>query len=338
MAEMRYKWRLLQAGRLMLDGGSMFGVVPRVVWTRQTQPDEQNRIELAHNCLLLESETVDPSLGRVRRVLIESGSGDKLDAKMAKIFGLDGRTVEQAVLEAGVSVDEIDHTIVTHLHFDHAGGLTRKARAGEPPHWVADDAHPPSGDCAAVVRTFPNAELIVQRREWEDALANNAVMTKTYYQDHLLPFAEAGSLANGSHDAGPMVRLVDSPEPYSPGRAPGKADWPDGRVDERTTEVVPGVGVFRVPGHTWGQQAVRFTDTQGRRIVFVPDVLPSRWHLGAAYSLAYDVEPYTSMLSKRWLLEEAVAGGWTLVLDHEPSRPVCRVERNSKGWYELVDA
>lgn len=325
MSAPRYRWTLLNAGRLLLDGGSMFGVVPRVVWTRQVTPDDQNRIELTHNCLLLESESADPGLGRPRRVLIEAGTGDKLDAKMSAIFGLDGRTAETAVVEQRVDPGEIDHVIVSHLHFDHAGGLTRRVRAGERPDWVATDEQPASGDGPEVVRTFRNAEVIVQRREWEDALANTAVMTRTYYPDHLLPLAE-------------HVRLVESPEPYPVGPIPRRDDGPRGSVEERTTQVLPGIGVFRVPGHTWGQQAVRFTDPEGRTVVFVPDVLPSRWHVGAAYSLAYDVEPYTSMLSKGWLLDEAERGGWSLVLDHEPVHAVCRVERGSKGWFSLLDA
>lgn len=329
----RYTWKLLDAGRLMLDGGSMFGVVPRVVWTRQTQPDEKNRIEVRHNCLLLESETPDAKLGRVRRVLIETGTGDKLDEKMSNIFGLDGRTSEAAVIEAGIDPAEIDHVIVTHLHFDHAGGLTRRARSGETPHWVAQGRQA-SGDCPDVMRTFANAEVIVQQREWDDAIANTAVMTRTYYQDHLLPYAEG---------AGGVLRLVESPPAFDPrGGVPMRDASPESSVADRTTQVLDGISVFGVPGHTWGQQAVSFVDVEGQRVVFVPDVMPSRWHVGAAYSLAYDVEPYTSMMTKRWFLEAAARGedgqGWLLVLDHEPTRPVCRAESNGKGWFELVDA
>lgn len=324
MGEVRYHWRLLRAGRLLLDGGSMFGLIPRVVWTREVTPDDNNRIELAHNCLLLETERRDPALGRPRRVLIEAGTGDKLDAKMAAIFGLDGRTAESAVAEAGIAPAEIDHAIVTHLHFDHAGGLTRRARAGERPDWVASAEHPASGDCPDVKRTFPNAEVIVQRTEWDAALANDSVMTRTYYRDHLLPLAE-------------HVRVVASPPPFAPGRVPHRDEPPAGAVRDRTIEVLPGIGVFLAPGHTWGQQAVMFTGVGGERVVFTPDVLPSRWHAGAAYSLAYDVEPYTSMLTKRWLLDEAARGGWTLVLDHEPREPRCRVDPDGRGWFRLVD-
>ena len=332
----RYSWQLLRAGPLKLDGGSMFGVVPRVVWTRTVTPDDKNRIELTHNCLLLTSESPDPRLGRPRRILIEAGTGDKLDEKMTKVFGLDpSRAAHHLVAGAGLDPGEIDQVIVSHLHFDHAGGLTRRCEPGETPDWSADADGAPgdaSGDSPDVRLAFPRAEVVVQEREWRDALANDAVMTKTYYRDHLLP------LGLPLPDGSPRVRTLAAPAPFAQGEHPPRSALPETTADQRTVEAAPGVGAFLVPGHTWGQQAVTFTDTEDRRIVFTPDVLPTAWHTGAAYSLAYDVEPYSSMLSKRWLLTEAERHGWHLLLDHEPADPLRRVAKNAKAWYTLEPA
>jgi hypothetical protein len=77
---------------------------------------------------------------------------------------------------------------------------------------------------------------------------------------------------------------------------------------------------------------------QGRQVVFTPDVMPTAWHLGQAYSLSYDVEPYTSMVSRRWYLDAAARLGWTLVLDHDPNTPVMTVSPNAKGWFDLTPA
>jgi glyoxylase-like metal-dependent hydrolase (beta-lactamase superfamily II) len=99
--------------------------------------------------------------------------------------------------------------------------------------------------------------------------------------------------------------------------------------------VLPGIRTFLVPGHTWGQQAVLFTDEAGRTVVFTPDLLPTVHHVGAAYSLAYDVEPYTTMLTKRWFLAEAERRDWLLVLDHEPDTPCVRVRADGRGWWRL---
>ncbi len=328
-----WNWQLLRAGRLMLDAGGMFGIIPRVVWERTVTTDDRHRVELSHNCLLLESPEPDPELGRPRRVLIEAGTGDKLDEKMSNIFGLDGRTVETAVVEAGVDPAEIDTTIVSHMHFDHAGGLTRRVRAGERPDWVATKPGAASGDSPEVKLTFPNAELVVQRREWVDARANDSVMTRTYFRDHILPFEDDSLALAGDR---PRLRLIDSPRPFPLNRKPSRDESPPTDVAARSTEVAPGVHVFLTPGHTWGQQAVLFRDTQGREIVFTPDVMPTAFHVGAAYSLAYDVEPFTSMVTKRWFLGEAADRGWTLVLDHEPGDPLRRVSRTERGWFELT--
>ena len=327
----RYRCTLLRAGRLLLDGGGMFGVIPKVVWSRFAACDDKNRIEIHHNCLLLESESSDPKLGRPRRVLIEAGTGDKLDAKMSTIFGLDGRTVETALSEHHVDPEEIDHAIVSHLHFDHAGGLTRRVREGESADWTAAEGQA-SGDDPRVKLTLPNAELIVQRREWVDAIANDAVMTKTYYPDHLLPFVDPELELRGHT---PRLRLVDSPAPFAATHKPSRNQHP-GKLSVRTTEVLPGIHVFLVPGHTWGQQAIMFTNTDGQTVCFVPDVLPTHYHAGQTFSLSYDVEPYTSMVTKGWLLAEAAANDWLLMLDHEPGNPWRRVQPKG-AWFELID-
>jgi glyoxylase-like metal-dependent hydrolase (beta-lactamase superfamily II) len=331
---MNYKWTLLRAGQFLLDGGGMFGVIPRVVWSQAIECDDKNRIKLMHNCILLESTEVNPDLGRPNRYLIEAGTGDKLSEKMSTIFGLDGRTVESEVKAQGIDVNEIDATIVSHLHFDHAGGLTRKARDGEEPDWVATKPGAASGESTDIMFTFPNAELIVQRREWTDARNNDAVMTKTYYRDHILPFEDESKPLNNDRA---RLRLIDSKRPFPLNRKPSRGEMPKDELEVRMTEVLPGVHVFLVPGHTWGQQAVMFTDDQDRKIVFTPDVMPTHHHSGQAYSLSYDVEPYTSMITKEWFLKEASERDWVLALDHEPSNPFFRVKADETGWYELVE-
>src|SRR5207253_8561986 len=105
-------------------------------------------------------------------VLIEVGSGDKFDAKMRAIFGLSEYSIVDSLSEAGVDPESFRDVIVSHLHFDHAGGLTRRARDGEIADWSAGEL--------VVKRTFPNARIHVQQREWDDAIANHSVMTRTY--------------------------------------------------------------------------------------------------------------------------------------------------------------
>ncbi len=270
---MSYRWTLLRAGAFRLDGGSMFGVVPKALWARLSPPDEDNRIPLQTNCLLLE--------GGGRRVLVETGYGAKWGDKDRAIFGMQDRSVLDALAELGVRPGDIDAVIVTHLHFDHAGGLTHL------------------GDDGQAVSSFPRAEVIVQRQEWEDALANRSTMTRTYLRSHLDPVAA-------------QLRLVDGEQ-----------------------EVLPGIHVWPMIGHTFGQQAVRFADAAGT-VCFPGDVMPTVSHVGAAYNMAYDILPYTNLQSKAALLARAAAEGWRLVIDHEPGRPVVRVLGTEKpGQWRL---
>lgn len=301
----------------------MFGIIPRVVWQRSVEADDKHRIELAHNCVLLEH------IETGAKHLIEAGTGDKLDEKMAGIFGLDGESVDSALRAAGHNEADIESIILTHLHFDHAGGLTRRAREGEAPDWTATERGDASGDRPGVKLTFPNARIIVQEREWEDAINNDAVMTRTYYRDHLLPLEIP--LASGR----PRLDLHDTPEPFPTGHFPHRGEKPPTDLDQRITQVLPGVSVFRVPGHTWGQQAVLFTGEDGTPHCFAADLIPTHHHAGAAYSLAYDVEPYTSMITKGWFLAEAVKRGWTLILDHEPGDPLYKAAPDGRGWWAL---
>jgi len=312
----RYRWKLLRAGRLLLDGGSMFGVVPKALWGRNVQSDAQGRITLGHNCLLLEA--VDAKSAGFRRAVIEVGSGDplKYDEKFRQIFGLGDEWIMTALRDAGTSCEEIDHVIVTHLHFDHAGGLTRRARTGELADWIS-----PAG--LGIKLTFPKATLWADSREWDDAIANRSVMTRTYLREHLEPIRE-------------RLSFIESPPPFAPGHLPQRDELPTTPVIDRQTEFLPGLLAFNVPGHTWGQQAISFTDDRGQTVVFVPDLIPTAHHVGSAYNMAYDVEPFMSTVSRHWFLKEASAGNWVLVLDHEPGHAVFRARADGKGWYELV--
>jgi glyoxylase-like metal-dependent hydrolase (beta-lactamase superfamily II) len=325
----RYRATLLRAAEFRLDGGSMFGLIPRSVWSRTVTPDDRGRIRVQHNCLLLERLDDPPASWRglaPKLALIEAGTGDKLAEKDRDIFALEPRSILDALAEQRCDPVDIGACVISHLHFDHAGGLTRLCRPGEAPDWTGPGSTFGSsrGDLS-VKRTFPNARVFSQRREWLDALANRSVMTRTYFPDHLQPIRD-------------QLELIDSPPPHAPGLTPDRDQPPLLPQHARETEILPGLFVFRVPGHTWGQQATRFTDERGRDIVFTPDVLPTAWHLGQAYSLGYDVEPYTSMVTRGWLLNEAADRRWTLCLDHEPGHPFKSVTRNAKGWFDLADA
>ena len=263
---------VLRAGNLRLDGGGMFGIIPKSMWSGWTMPDDLNRIDLQTNCLLLRRDDAT--------VLVETGCGDKWNDRERAMYGLESRTAIDALREHELEPEDIDLVVVTHLHFDHAGGLTR-LRGDE------------------VVPTFPRAPIVVQRTEWEDALANRSTMTRTYLRDHLDPVAD-------------LVRCVEGED-----------------------EILDGLRVLPVPGHTRGQQGVLVDGTDGP-LAFLGDLLPTIHHAHPSAATAYDMDPYETRLVKHRFLEQAEAEEWTLVLDHEPGDPVVRVRRDDRDRRSLA--
>lgn len=164
-------WQLdsISGGRFKLDGGAMFGVVPKPLWEKLQPADEQNRIRMATNCLLLRD-------GR-HTILIDTGTGTKHDDRTrAQIAVEPGDCLVDNLAAVGVSVDDVDTVILTHLHFDHAGGATRRNAAG------------------AVVPTFPRARYVVQRGEYELAASGASELRGVYPSEHFEPLMQAGQL------------------------------------------------------------------------------------------------------------------------------------------------
>ncbi len=181
---------LLSGGALKLDGGAMFGIIPKALWARCAPADDQNRIQLACNCLLVEW-----SGPAARRSIVETGHGDKYADKERAIYAIDtAHWLLPSLRDCGVEPESIDDVLVTHLHFDHAGGLT----------------HAPEG---APRPTFPRARVHVQRREFDDARANFGVMTQTYREENFAPLDATGAWVLHDGEARPLpgVRLIPSP-------------------------------------------------------------------------------------------------------------------------------
>jgi methylmalonyl-CoA epimerase len=155
-------------GFIRLDGGSMFGVIPKTMWSQKTQPDERNRIVLAMRPLIVRGS---------RTMIIDAGMGDKENEKFDQIYGVErSRNLDHTLAEAGLAPEDIDIVLATHLHFDHAGGFTVRDASGR--------ARP----------RFPRAQYIVRRGEWEDAIHPSVRTRASYMLDNYVPLAEAGVL------------------------------------------------------------------------------------------------------------------------------------------------
>jgi glyoxylase-like metal-dependent hydrolase (beta-lactamase superfamily II) len=185
---------IVSGGRFKLDGGAMFGIIPRPLWERVAVPDERNRIPLATNCVLVRSAG--------RTALIDTGLGSKWAERERDLFGIEGSTIVDSLAGVGVTPEEVDMVIYSHLHLDHAGGGTE---------WDAPVLGQRQADSLPHARpTFPRARYVAQRGEWEDALANHSTMKVTYRPENLLPLQEAGALdlVEGDVELLPGVRTL----------------------------------------------------------------------------------------------------------------------------------
>lgn len=160
--------RTVEAGHLWLDGGSMFGSVPKPLWSRTNPPDERNRIRLAMRCLLAQ--------GHGRTVLVDVGLGEKFPDKLRDIYRVESEpSLLASLAAAGVAPGDVTDVVLTHLHFDHAGGSTVNTPEGLRP-------------------TFPTARWWVQRRNWDNAHAPNPRERASYMPENYDALADGGRL------------------------------------------------------------------------------------------------------------------------------------------------
>ncbi len=171
-------------GSFRVDGGGMFGIVPRPLWEKKASPDDRGRIVLALRALIIEADW--------GRMIIDCGIGNKLDAKVTDIFGVDRtRNLDHTLAEAGVSPDEIDIVLPTHLHFDHFGGAVVRGSGGVRPR-------------------FGRARHVIRCGEWDDALHPNERNRVSYFQEDVAPLEAPGvvDFFEDDREIKPGVRAV----------------------------------------------------------------------------------------------------------------------------------
>jgi len=162
----------IETGRFRLDGGAMFGVVPKTLWSRKIEADDKNRIPMAMRCLLIESQQTG------RLYLVDNGIGTKFSEKMSEIYDIDHHHSDllSSLDYHGFSPGEITDVIFTHLHFDHCGGTTFYNGNGDIDH------------------IFKNARYHVTKRHWETATNPNAREKASFLEDNIQPIADSDRL------------------------------------------------------------------------------------------------------------------------------------------------
>ncbi len=179
-----FNLEVVSAGYFPLDGGSVFGLIPKPIWNNYIEADAQNRIRMALNCLLI--QTAD------KNILVDCGLGDKFGPKQRDIFKLSTEPSLKDALSPYCKPEEIDYLLLTHLHFDHAGGVSRYNAAGR------------------LELCFPRAKVVVQKKEWEAACHPSERNKGSYPADNVAPLDEAGclQLIEGDYTFMPGIELI----------------------------------------------------------------------------------------------------------------------------------
>jgi glyoxylase-like metal-dependent hydrolase (beta-lactamase superfamily II) len=177
----RFRLDVLSDGTFALDGGQMFGVVPKVMWEKKIPADSRNRICLGLTCLLVR-------IGE-KTVVVETGIGDKFDAKFADIYVVDhSTTLPEELARQGVRLEDVDIVINTHLHFDHCGWNTRRVGG-------------------RTVPAFPRARYFVQRGEWKHAIQPTERERASYREEFFVPAEKQTEFLDGAAEIIPGIRV-----------------------------------------------------------------------------------------------------------------------------------
>jgi glyoxylase-like metal-dependent hydrolase (beta-lactamase superfamily II) len=182
----KLEFHALLDGHVYLDGGAMFGIVPRTLWENKIAPDARNRIRLALRCLLIHAGG--------KRILIETGAGGKYTNKLRDIYGIDGPQLVDNLRRHDLAPEDIDYVVNTHLHFDHCGGNTRMEHD-------------------KVVPVFPNAKYVARKGEYDAATHPNERTRATYFPENTSALQQFNQLKLIDRDTelAPGVELICVP-------------------------------------------------------------------------------------------------------------------------------
>jgi glyoxylase-like metal-dependent hydrolase (beta-lactamase superfamily II) len=277
----------VETGNFKLDGGAMFGVVPKTIWQKTNPADEKNMIDIAARSLLIEDGD--------RLILVDTGMGNK---QSDKFFGYyyrwGGHTLDGSLKKLGFHREDITDVFMTHLHFDHCGGSIQwnKDRTGYEP-------------------AFKNAVFWTNEDHWNWAVNPNAREKASFLKENLLPMQESGQLR--------FVALPSSE--YGP-NSKGIKNF------VRHSEL--GFGILFVDGHT-DKQMLPHIHYQGKKLVFMADLIPTVGHIPLPYVIGYDTRPLLTLKEKEIFLNQAITEEYFLFFEHDAHNEICTLQQTEKG-------
>ncbi len=267
----------IETGNFKLDGGAMFGVVPKVIWQKTNPADQNNLINMSLRCMLIEDGN--------QLILIDTGTGRKQSDKFFSYYYPYGDdTLDSSLAKYGFNRDDITDVFLTHLHFDHCGGCIQwnKNKTGYEP-------------------AFKNAKFWSNKNHWQWATQPNAREKASFLTENILPIEASGQL--NFIDADDSGYLKNSPL---------------------------GFDILFVDGHTEKQMIPHIT-YQGKKLIFMADLLPTTGHIPLPYVMGYDTRPLLTLDEKQTFLDRAVKENYYLFLEHDASHEICTLKQTEKG-------
>jgi glyoxylase-like metal-dependent hydrolase (beta-lactamase superfamily II) len=283
----------INTGYFKLDGGAMFGVVPKSIWNKLNPADENNMCSWALRCLLIEDE------GKL--ILIDTGMGNKQDAKFFGHYYLHGDdTLEKSLAQHGFTAADITDVFLTHLHFDHCGGAI--VREGD-----------------KLVPAFKNATYWSNERHWQWATEPNKREKASFLKENILPIEQSGQL-----------KMVDSIKTDGSVKLTDDSKQGLSTVNYQLSSITPNLSLYIVNGHT-GAMMLPKINYNGKTIVYMADLLPSVAHIPLPYVMGYDMFPLTTLNEKKAFLTEALSNDFILFFEHDPVNECCNLQMTEKG-------
>jgi glyoxylase-like metal-dependent hydrolase (beta-lactamase superfamily II) len=288
-----FELSIFSDGTYPLDGGAFFGVVPKVMWSRKVTADEKNYVTAGLNSLLIRT-------GK-QTVLVETGIGNKLSDRMIKIYGQPAQLLAN-LAAAGVSPEDIDIVINTHLHFDHCGWNTVRDKNGK------------------IVPTFPRAKYYAPEGEWQYARHPTERDTISYIPDNYDPLVNSGqmTLLKGGEEIVPGISV----QAFPGHTAHMQAVIVNGR---------PGFERARLQAAPSGVRNERSLAPEGTAACYISDLIPTTAHIDITWGMAFDLYPLQTIESKKQYYARAIPEKWLTVFTHDPKTPWAYVERDHTG-------
>ncbi len=262
----------ISTGTFKLDGGAMFGVVPKTLWNRHNPADENNLCTWAMRCLLIENGN--------RLMLVDTGLGSKQTEKFFSYYQPNREeNLENSLKQLGFHPSDITDVLLTHLHFDHCGGAVNLEKDGT--HSIA----------------FSQAQYWVSKGQWET-----------------------------SHQPNPREKASFLAENFDPIQASGQLNL----IENASSLNFDGVDFITVNGHT-EQMILPLVEMNGRKVVYLADLMPSIDHINPSWVMAYDIRPLDTMKERQSLIDKAIKEDWIFFFEHDAINEAALLSTNENG-------